>query len=167
MISNRRAFIGLGGNEGDRPTILRHAMRSLDRLSPGLRCSPVFESHPLGRQRQPNFLNAVVEMWWKGSAYSLLTALQAIERRLGRRRMVRWSSRPVDLDLLLLDGHICCDGSLTIPHPSIARRPFVLRPLLSLDSRVRSPVTGRRYARYLCLVPSRGMRRLDTSGWTS
>jgi 2-amino-4-hydroxy-6-hydroxymethyldihydropteridine diphosphokinase len=164
MTINRYAYIGLGSNLDDRVALLRHAVRYVRRLSPWCRCSTLYESHPLGTTRQPNFLNAVMEIRWRGTASSLLTALHAVERRLGRRRLLRWGPRTVDLDLLLLGTQVSRDRSLTLPHASIDRRPFVLSPLLELAPQVRSPATGRRYARYRCLLPASGMwrRRANT-----
>ena len=160
MITNRRAYVGLGSNRGDRVATLRDAIRQVRLLSPRCRCSALYQSRPLGMTRQPDYVNAVMELWWRGAASSLLAALHAVERRLGRRRAARWGPRTVDLDLLLLGAQVCRDRSLTLPHASIDRRPFVLSPLLELAPQVRSPATGRRYARYRCRFPASGMWRL-------
>lgn len=158
MTTRRRAYVAIGSNLGERGRLISEALRELRRLCPQMRASAVYESRPLG-PRQPNFLNAVIEVWWYGPAFGLLQALQTVERRLGRRRAARWGPRTVDLDLLLVGNHVCRDQSLVLPHTSIASRPFVLLPLVELAQNARSPVTGLRYARRRYLLPATGMRR--------
>lgn len=137
--AERLAYVGLGGNLGDRLVTLQSAVRRLqDGALPGttlLRCSPVFETRPLGPATH-NFLNAVVELRTRLSPLELLDGLLAIEAQHGRTRRERWSSRTLDLDLLALtvDGRSQRISSprLRLPHVELERRDFVLTPLLTL-----------------------------------
>ena len=133
------AYIGLGSNLGDRLATLRHVARALaDRRIPGIvlrRASPVFETSPLGPARYP-FLNAVLEVDLHLDPEPALAALLAEEQRLGRERHHRWAPRTIDLDLLLIlrRGRSLPHTSptLTLPHPALADRDFVLAPLAAL-----------------------------------
>ena len=143
-MSPPRAYIGLGSNLGDRLMTLRSAARHLGaRPLPGLRLtasSPIYESHPVGPARHA-FLNAVVELRGELDPERLLTVLLELEELHGRRRRVRWGPRTLDLDLLLVvrDGVSVHSESerLTLPHPGIGERDFVLAPLAELDPELR------------------------------
>jgi 2-amino-4-hydroxy-6-hydroxymethyldihydropteridine diphosphokinase len=136
-----RAYVGLGGNLGDRLATLRSAVRALGEL-PSTRvveASAVYETRPVGPSTEP-FLNAAVELRTQLSPEALLEALLGIEAQHGRERRRRWDARTLDLDLLLylratgtgwepVRMHV--DG-LTLPHPRLAERDFVLVPLRDL-----------------------------------
>jgi 2-amino-4-hydroxy-6-hydroxymethyldihydropteridine diphosphokinase len=127
------AFIGLGSNLGDREENVRAALERLSELGP-LRASTVRETDPVGLTEQPMFLNAVAEVRTELPARELLASLLAIERDLGRDRTVeqRWGPRTIDLDLLLYGGEVVDEPGLTVPHPRLAERLFVLEPLHEL-----------------------------------
>jgi 2-amino-4-hydroxy-6-hydroxymethyldihydropteridine diphosphokinase len=127
------AFIGLGSNLGDREENVRAALERLSELGP-LRASTVRETDPVGLTEQPMFLNAVAEVRTELPARELLASLLAIERDLGRDRTVeqRWGPRTIDLDLLLYGGDVIDEPGLTVPHPRLAERLFVLEPLHEL-----------------------------------
>lgn len=131
------AYVGLGGNLGDRLATLQSAVRRIEALPDTtlLRCSPVFETLPLG-PAEDNFLNAVVELSTTLGPLELLDGLLAIETQHGRMRRERWSSRTLDLDLLALsvDGRSQRISSprLRLPHAELEHRDFVLAPLLAL-----------------------------------
>jgi 2-amino-4-hydroxy-6-hydroxymethyldihydropteridine diphosphokinase len=127
------AFIGLGSNLGDREENVRAALERLSELGP-LRASTVRETDPVGLTEQPMFLNAVAEVRTDLPARKLLASLLAIERDLGRDRTVeqRWGPRTIDLDLLLYGGEVVDEPGLTVPHPRLAERLFVLEPLHEL-----------------------------------
>jgi len=128
------AYIGLGTNLGERRANLDRAL-SLLAASPGvrlLRAARVYETAPVGYTAQPRFLNTVAEVETDLSPADLLAVLQRIEAELGRVRTVRWGPRTIDLDLLLYDDLTLDDPALTIPHPRMAERAFVLVPLAEL-----------------------------------
>lgn len=136
------AYVGLGSNVGDRLANLRAARHRLahEALRPP-RSSSVYETEPIGAVAdQRDFLNACVELEVALEPEELLGRLKAIERELGRSAGgARHGPRAIDLDLLLLDGVVHRSTRLTLPHPEIARRRFVLLPLLELEPRLRLP----------------------------
>ncbi|HYF58023.1 MAG TPA: 2-amino-4-hydroxy-6-hydroxymethyldihydropteridine diphosphokinase [Burkholderiaceae bacterium] len=138
------AWIGLGANLGDRRAAIGSALDAL-RLLPRTRLlarSRLWASPPLDADG-PDYLNAVARLDTGLAADELLAALHAIEARAGRERPHRNAPRTLDLDLLL-HGDATIDGpSLTLPHPRIAARAFVLRPLAELDPDLLVPGRGR------------------------
>lgn len=135
-----RAFVGLGSNLGKPAGQVRHAMTALDAL-PGTgvtAASRLYRTAPWGITDQPDFVNAVAEIATDLEPQRLLDALQALEREAGRfRDGERWGPRVLDLDLLLYDDRVSSDARLTLPHPRMHQRAFVLVPLLEI-----APDTG-------------------------
>ena len=127
-----RAYIGLGSNLDDPPRQLRQALQGLSRL-PAVRLvasSPFYCSAAVGGPPdQPDYLNAVAALDTALTPTQLLSELQALEGSQGRVRTVRWGPRTLDLDLLLYDQQVSQDPQLTLPHPRLHQRPFVLGPL--------------------------------------
>lgn len=128
------AFIGLGSNLEDPGRQLQRAFADIERL-PGtrllLRSSP-YRSAPVGYMDQPDFVNAVAKIATTLSPQELLQALLQIERQHGRERTFRNAPRTLDLDVLLYDDVQMHEHGLTIPHPQMHLRAFVLRPLLEI-----------------------------------
>ena len=139
------AYVALGSNLGDSRRYLTDAIEAMARL-PSTRVtarSRLYRTPPWGMLEQPPFLNAAVELDTGLSAEALLDALLAIERAAGRRREgERWGPRTLDLDLLHMDGVRLADERLTLPHPRIAERAFVLLPLADLAPRLELPGQG-------------------------
>lgn len=121
--------------------LLRQAGRRLEGLGTVLARSPIYETAPLGPP-QPEYLNAVVVLSTDLEPTQILAGLLAIESALGRVRRERWGPRLIDLDLLALDDVIRTGPGLTLPHPEIARRAFVLRPWMDVDARFQIPGLG-------------------------
>jgi 2-amino-4-hydroxy-6-hydroxymethyldihydropteridine diphosphokinase len=135
-------YLGLGSNEGDRLANLRAARASLERRGIEVSASSsVYETAPQGELLdQPDFLNACLRVETELGPEELLDACKEVERELGRAAGGRrHGPRPIDVDLLLLDGLERCSGRLTLPHPEVTRRRFVLEPLLELDASLRLP----------------------------
>ncbi|MGD9419001.1 MAG: 2-amino-4-hydroxy-6-hydroxymethyldihydropteridine diphosphokinase [Verrucomicrobiota bacterium JB025] len=132
-----RAGIALGSNLGDRLANLRAAFRELERVS-GMNgrvlAAPVYQTVPrFCPEGSPDFLNTVVEIGCDGGACGLLDQLLEIELRLGRVRSAgRNASRVIDLDLLYCGSEVCDSARLTLPHPRIGERRFVLQPLADI-----------------------------------
>ena len=123
------AYVGLGANLGERETAIRRAAA----LIGALRLSRVRETEPWGMTDQPRFLNAVAEIETELSPYALLQRLAEVERELGRvRDSGRWGPRTIDLDLLVYGSETIDEGGLTVPHPRLHERLFVLEPLAEL-----------------------------------
>lgn len=138
------AYIGLGGNLGDRRATLNKAVAAIDRL-PRTRVgrrSSFYRSRPMGGISQPPFLNAVVRIRTRLPARALLAALQGIERRCGRVRKLRWGPRTLDLDILVYGDTIMDEHGLVIPHPGIPARSFVLYPLREIAANLEIPGMG-------------------------
>jgi 2-amino-4-hydroxy-6-hydroxymethyldihydropteridine diphosphokinase len=156
-----RAWVAVGSNLGDRWARLALAARAL-RAAPGvalLRASSVWDTEPVGPP-QPRYLNAVLEVETTRTPEGLHRLLQEVERAAGRRREVRWGARTLDLDLLLFGGRALRTPSLTLPHPEMARRRFVLAPLAELCPGRIVPGTGAPVAALLRASPPLGLRRL-------
>jgi 2-amino-4-hydroxy-6-hydroxymethyldihydropteridine diphosphokinase len=152
-----RAYVGLGGNLGDRESYLRGAVERL-RSEPDVEVvgvSRVRETEPVGYRDQPRFLNAVVALETTLSARALLARLLAIERDLGRERTgPRYGPRTIDLDLLVHGDEWVDEPGLVVPHPRLAERRFVLEPLVELAPDLVLP-DGRRAADLLAALPDR------------
>lgn len=145
------AFVGLGSNLGDRLALLNAALARIERLPATaiLAASSVYESPPIDRSDQNFFLNAVVKLSTDLNPLELLTALKGIERALGRpERYARWSPRLIDLDVLFYDDLALAQAELTIPHPEIPNRKFVLAPMLELEDLLH-PTLSRRISELL------------------
>lgn len=162
------AYIGLGSNLGNRRANLRAAIRYL-RGTPGVTVtdvSRVYETSPVDAGGGA-FLNAAARVHTTRAPRPLLSALAAIERRMGRARfgVKRHGPRIIDLDLLLHGDAIRRSPALTLPHPRLHLRKFVLRPLLDLDPAVRHPKFRRPLKSFLAGLPASqkirpvGMRR--------
>lgn len=126
-----RCYVGLGGNLGDALRTLRQAAIDLDEI-PNTRVvarSGIFVSAPVGPPGQRDYLNAVIALCTRLPATQLLKQLQRLENNAGRERSVRWGARTLDLDLLLYGDEVIDSPTLTVPHPRISERNFVLLPL--------------------------------------
>lgn len=141
------AFIGLGGNEGDPVWSLQQAIARLVALPKTklLELSPCYWTKPWGSaQPQGDYLNAVVRLNTTLTPHELLMALQVIEQDLGRQRTQdRYGPRTIDLDLLVFGEEIIDDEVLSVPHPRLAERAFVLVPLCDLAPRLSIPSLDR------------------------
>lgn len=129
------AYLGLGSNLGDRLATLQRAVDLLE-VNAGIdvvACSRVWETDPVGGPAQPDFLNIVVRIETSLAPKDLLAACRGVETALDRVRDVRWGPRTVDVDVLSIDGYASGDPDLTVPHPRMIERAFVLLPLLDLD----------------------------------
>jgi 2-amino-4-hydroxy-6-hydroxymethyldihydropteridine diphosphokinase len=133
-----RAYLGIGSNLGDRLAYLQLAVDHLA-VSPGVvvvAVSPVYETDPVGGPVQDDFLNAVVEVETTLSPGDLLAVCAEAEALARRVRVERWGPRTLDVDVLLYDDVVSDDPELTIPHPRIHERAFVLAPLHDLGATV-------------------------------
>lgn len=139
-----RVFLGLGSNLGERGKNLASALAELKRLSGTtvVWASSVYESEPYGRKDQPHFLNAAVELETTLAPAELLARLKELERRLGRTDQERWAPRIIDLDILVYDGLVVEDENVTVPHPELTKRRFVLVPLREIAPDLVHPISG-------------------------
>jgi 2-amino-4-hydroxy-6-hydroxymethyldihydropteridine diphosphokinase len=143
------AYIGLGSNIGDRELKLLMAVAELGKL-PGTRItalSPFYQTEPVGGVDQEHFFNAVARIATTLSPLALLDALKRIEVEVfHRKKSVHWGPRSMDLDILLYGTQVIDDDRLTIPHPHLAKRRFVLQPLADIEPTLVHPLLGRSVA---------------------
>jgi len=136
------AYIGIGSNLGDREAHIRAAVAAVGAL-PETRVTgraPVIETAPVGGPSQPDYLNTAIAVETAFEPEALLAALAAVEDALGRTRAERWGPRTVDLDILLYGDRVIETPALTVPHPRMAERLFVLEPLAALAPGAVHPV---------------------------
>ncbi len=138
------AYVGLGSNQDNPSQQIAYAQQQLGLLDGCkiLVASSCFVSRPMGPQDQDDYCNSVVCLQTRLAPEELLTALQSIEKKLGRQRKVKWGPRVIDLDLLLYGDDEIETAGLTVPHPGIAERDFVLVPLEEIAPDQRVPGKG-------------------------
>lgn len=162
------AWLSLGGNQGDSRHVFTRAIDAIRQL-PKTRLdavSPLYETPPWGDEAQPPFHNAVLKVRTALEPEAFLRKLQEIELDLGRLRdpARQWGPRIIDIDILLF-GDVCMDTrELTLPHPRLSERAFVLLPLVELEPEL--PVPGLGLARRLLAgLSAEGIRRVADPGW--
>ena len=133
-------YIGLGSNLGDRVANLREAVQRLSAIIKIEKASLLYVAAPLGYVRDDAFVNAVVSGKTTLKPLELLEMMQAIEAAMGRRAGVQFGPRPIDLDILFYDAVQIDTRKLTIPHPRLAQRAFVLKPLAEIAPNLMHPV---------------------------
>ena len=137
------AYLGLGSNLGDRRDCIGQAVELLQKLSTGLAVSALYETSPQGFAGQPAFLNAVCRIWTRLGPFDLLEELDGIQVALGSRRAFVNGPRTLDIDILLFGRRVLTTPTLTIPHPRMAEREFVLVPLAEIAPGLQHPVLKR------------------------
>ncbi|OHW62088.1 2-amino-4-hydroxy-6-hydroxymethyldihydropteridine pyrophosphokinase [Andreesenia angusta] len=132
---SKRAYLGIGGNIGDRKANIEGAieiLRSSDSIEV-TKVSSLYETEPVGYEDQDWFVNVVVEIKTTLSPYELLGYCQSIENELKRVRLIRWGPRTIDVDVLLYEGYESDAEDLTVPHPRMTERAFVMVPLYEIN----------------------------------
>jgi len=158
-------YIALGANIGNREANLRMALRGLTRMARVESVSSLYETQAVGPE-QPPFFNAVCRVDTGLEPESLLRFLKSLEHEIGRRPVgERWGPRPIDLDLLLYEDRIVETTDLTLPHPRLPERAFVLVPLAEIAPDTRHPASGKTIAELAEAVNASGVRRIKDAGW--
>ena len=134
-------YLGLGSNLGDKRRNIEWAVERLREISTELTVSSMYETAPVGVTLQPSFVNAVCGMWTELSVFELLNEIREIQRSAGVRGPVLNGPRMLDIDILLYGRVVVELPHLTVPHPRMTRREFVLRPLAEIAPGVVHPVS--------------------------
>ena len=136
------AYIGLGSNLGDPARNLRSALQMMEGFAVVVQPSPLYKTAPQGFRSQPPFYNAVCRVMTRLTPFEMMERLLYIEAAIGRRRVFRNAPRMLDMDILLFDRRVLESPPLVLPHPRMAEREFVLRPLADIAPNLKHPVTG-------------------------
>lgn len=161
-----RVCIGLGSNLGNKQANLREALQRMGSFAELRLVSSLYRTEPVGFLNQDWFLNAAAIVHTALSPSDLLQALLRVEMQMGRVRTIRNGPRLIDLDLLLWERRVLAEDGLTIPHPRLAERHFVLMPLREVAGDLVHPLLGATVDS-LCaaLGPARGVERFAAADW--
>jgi len=161
-------YISFGSNVGDRLGNIKGALGHISAHSSIAitKKSSLYETEPVGYENQDWFLNGVVEIETEIAPDELLSLLKQIEKDMGRREGIRWGPREIDLDILLYEQHCIDEPHLTIPHPRMHERAFVLVPLVEIAPQVIHPVLQKSAAELLGeLASAKGVKRKAVLGF--
>lgn len=141
----KKAYLGIGSNMGEKEKYLQDALKKIGEHEKirRVRCSELITTAPYGGIEQDDFLNGAVELETLFTPEELLAFLQELETEAGRERLIHWGPRTLDLDILFFQDYVSDDPDLTVPHPDMENRRFVLEPLSQLCPYYIHPVTGK------------------------
>jgi 2-amino-4-hydroxy-6-hydroxymethyldihydropteridine diphosphokinase len=139
-MNDHRIYLGLGSNLGDRKCNLEEAILQISKFAVIKKASSIYATEPWGLKDQPQFLNQVLFVESALKPDELLSQLKIIEKKMGRKRSVRFGPRLIDLDILFYDDLILNSPELTIPHPRLRERAFVLVPLAEIAPKLVHPL---------------------------
>jgi 2-amino-4-hydroxy-6-hydroxymethyldihydropteridine diphosphokinase len=147
------AYLSLGSNMGDREAHLRDAQARLAALGRVTKVSSLYETEPVDFTDQPWFLNCALELETTQTAQQLMRGILQIEQKMGRRRTQSKGPRSIDIDILLFGDEVLSSPELTIPHPAMHQRRFVLEPLAEIDPEIRHPGLKKTIREFLGELP--------------
>jgi 2-amino-4-hydroxy-6-hydroxymethyldihydropteridine diphosphokinase len=159
-------YIALGANIGNREANMRMALRAMTRMARVQAVSGLYKSEPEGGAAQPAYYNAVCCIETGLEPRPLLRFLKGLEHEIGRRSTAEPAGpRPIDLDILLFDDRVVESDGLTIPHPRLASRSFVLQPLAEIVPDIMVPGTGETVSVLAKKAGTQGVKRIAEAGW--
>jgi len=137
-------FLLLGSNEGESKRVLERAIGEISlQIGVVVKASSIYRTKAWGIEDQPDFLNQVLEVESDLSPTEILKSILGIEKSLGRKRDIKWSSRVIDIDILYYGSEIVAEHHLTIPHPEIQNRNFTMVPLCEIAPDFIHPILGK------------------------
>lgn len=148
------AYLSLGSNVGDREMNLRQAIRHLSTLGRVSAVSSFYETEPVEFTQQAWFLNCAVALETAAKPHELMRQLLCIEQEMGRERIQKKGPRSIDIDILLFDDLVVNTPELTVPHPAMAGRRFVLEPLSEIAPELRHPTLHKTVSELLSELPA-------------
>jgi 2-amino-4-hydroxy-6-hydroxymethyldihydropteridine diphosphokinase len=158
----KRVYLSLGSNIGDRAANLQSAIEELSRFGKVAAVSSLYETEPVEFTKQPWFLNCAVSLDTEKTPAELLRALLEIERTMGRLRTQQKGPRKIDIDILLFGDSSVNTATLTIPHPAMHERRFVLEPLAEIAPNARHPLLNKTVRELRdSLPPGQAVRRVS------
>ncbi len=156
------AYVSLGSNVGDRKGMLLEALGRLSNLASIAGVSSFYETEPVEVTDQPWFLNAVIALETEQSPEELMASVLQIEEAMGRRRVQKKGPRSIDIDILLFGDQVVNSSDVTIPHPAMHERRFVLEPLAEIAPYLQHPVLNKTTRELLDLLPpGQAVRRIS------
>lgn len=160
-----KAYLSLGSNMGDKVSQLKNAVAALEENIEikRIKRSGFYTTAPVGYLEQDDFVNAVIEIETALEPEALLKYCQEVEHKLNRVRTIRWGPRTIDIDILLIDGYTSQTEILSVPHPRMHERAFVLVPLCELDSTIK--LNERNIADLCQELNGQDVRKMDNEKW--
>ncbi len=163
FIMENIAFIGIGSNVGDKVKNCRQAITEINQCKHNrlMAQSALYKTEPIGYTQQDWFINCVIEIETSLTAYELLHLLENIELSMGRKRSFKWGPRIIDLDIIFFDEETIQCEELTVPHPELEKRAFVLVPLCEIAGDYIHPVLKKSISQLMAqLKGEQGIERL-------
>ncbi len=139
-MDTHRVYLSLGSNLGNRKSNLEESIRQIGEFAAIKKTSSTYETEPWGLKDQPKFLNQVIFVESTLGPNELLLHLKKIEQQMGRKKSVRFGPRLIDVDILFYDDYMMNTPELTIPHPHLTERAFVLVPLAEIAPKLAHPL---------------------------
>jgi len=137
------AYIGIGSNLGERIDNCAKAVGEISNFANNIvSFSSLYETEPVDKEDQPDFINCAVKIETALSPFDLLKSIQSVEDKMGRRREERWGPRMIDLDIIFYDKLVIETPELTIPHPRAHLRRFILLPISEIEPELVHPIFG-------------------------